>query len=794
MALDERQTIGLNEGADVTAEGWAKVDVGLAPPIFDEIDPVDGDGREAASRPTKPLSPEALATTLAREKAKRLKWAANKIVKARGVITEKLLAIADLLEGARGDLRRPAGQGGVEPPVSPAKLRAYARQEAGIPADEIATYLQLASIAANERQVLRQNGAGLSVLKAIATDAGLRGEVVERMQAGVRMDIAAVRRVRQERRLAAETMLETLLRQRPELGRLASGTETRAAIRAFETDASRFVSDLVSFHRAVDLTDEGYSQRGEGISREAKRLLGNIDAIVDCDDMPEEWYDLGVAGLDWHGFEAARIALSSIAYEEFFVKYGSDYLDSDDVNLDWGLVVGVGRLAGIAPAELSRSDSARISTAAPGKGKGKGNSASARRAAAQPARPMLVEPPRALRSIEVCAGAGGQALGLHAAGFRARAIFEVMEDAAETLRANFATAVPRIFTEDITKVDFRHYCGGIDLVAGGVPCQPFSTAGERQGEADERDLFRRAVEIVDEIQPRAFFFENVEGFGHATNMSYRAELHAAFAAIGYQSRIFPILGSDYGLAQGRPRVAFVGFKDPDVMARFRMPPTFPHWNPTLADAIGDLVSANGWRGYEAWNRIANRLGPTIVGGSRKSDKHSFSSGLTRRAWADLGIDSSSLTKSAPAADHQGPFKLTLEMGARLQGFPDDWRFVGRDRQIKSQIGNALPPVMAGAVGLAIYAALENVAFDFETVLKTPLHRPAAPEPVKVLPARKDGQSTLRSQASYTRQQRLQRIRDEHDFFGEIIDDIDDQGEPLDRFMDPGAYRMHESQS
>ncbi|WP_313608025.1 DNA (cytosine-5-)-methyltransferase [Rhizobium sp.] len=790
MALDERQTIGLSESGDLTAEISAKVDVGMAPPIFHEIDPVDADGLEASSSPPKTLAPEALATALAREKAKRLKWAANKIVKARGVITEKLLAIADLLEDARDDLRRPAGQGGIEPPVSAARLRAYARQEAGIPADEIATYLQLASIAAEERQVLRQNGAGFSVLKAVATDAGLRGDVVDRMQAGVRMDIAAVRRVRQERRLAAETMLESLLRQRPELGRLASRTETRAAIRAFETAAGQFVSDLVAFHSAVDLPDEDYSHRGEGISREAKRLLGNLEAIVDCDDMPDEWYDLGAAGLDWHGFEAARIALISIAYEEFFVKYGSDYLDSDDVNLDWRLVVGVGRLAGIAPAELSRPDSARISTAE----RGKGNSTSARRAAAQPARPMLVEPPRALRSIEICAGAGGQALGLHAAGFRARAIFEVMGDAAETLRANFATAVPRIFTEDITKVDFRHYRGGIDLVAGGVPCQPYSTAGERQGEADERDLFRRAVEIVDEIQPRAFFFENVEGFGHATNMSYRAELHAAFAAIGYQSRIFPILGSDYGLAQGRPRVAFIGFKDPDVMARFRMPPTFPHWNPTLADAIGDLVSAKGWRGHEAWSRIANRLGPTIVGGSRKSDKHSFSSGLTRRAWADLGIDSSSLTKSAPAADHLGPFKLTLDMGARLQGFPDDWRFVGRDRQIKSQIGNALPPVMARAVGLAIYAALENVAFDFETVLKTPFHWPSAPEPVKFLPASKDGQSKLRSQASYARQQRLQRIRDEHDFFGEIIDDVDDQGEPLDSFIDPGAYRLRERQS
>lgn len=89
---------------------------------------------------------------------------------------------------------------------------------------------------------------------------------------------------------------------------------------------------------------------------------------------------------------------------------------------------------------------------------------------------------------------------------------------------------------------------------------------------------------------------------------------------------------------------------------------------------------------------------------------------------DLGIDPLGIAKSAPSANHpkDAPFQFTMGMGARLQGFPDDWVFCGTQHPQKRQIGNALPPVMARAVGLAIYSALTGLDFDYAQALQSPL--------------------------------------------------------------------------
>src|SRR5690606_19307929 len=109
---------------------------------------------------------------------------------------------------------------------------------------------------------------------------------------------------------------------------------------------------------------------------------------------------------------------------------------------------------------------------------------------------------------------------------------------------------------DVTNEDFRRYRGKVDLVTGGVPCQPHSRGGKQQGRQDKRDLFLEAVRIVEEVQPKAFFFENVSGFTDAPTAAYRAELHQRFAALGYENRVFAFSGSKLGLAQLRPRTAF----------------------------------------------------------------------------------------------------------------------------------------------------------------------------------------------------------------------------------------------
>jgi DNA (cytosine-5)-methyltransferase 1 len=344
-----------------------------------------------------------------------------------------------------------------------------------------------------------------------------------------------------------------------------------------------------------------------------------------------------------------------------------------------------------------------------------------------------------LTSLEICAGAGGQAIGLHAAGFHALGIYERNKNAVKTLKAN--PALGRVYNEDITKVDFTRYRGEVALVAGGVPCQGHSSIGKMRGREDERDLFLEAVRIVDEVRPRAFFFENVKGFNFEKNTGYRAELHDKFAALGYDSQVFSFFGSDLGLAQARPRVAFVGFRD-GLMSRFRMPPAFPQWRTTVGEALLDLVAERGWEGAEHWAKnMADHIGPTIVGGSEESGRLAFSSKLRAPVWEAMGIDPMGLAAEAPGPDHKGLFKFTLRMGARLQGFPDEWNFRGPAYQQKRQIANALPPVMARAVGLAIYSALTDIAFDMERALRQPLLSPRPTwkkgEPLKLSAIRSD---------------------------------------------------------
>ena len=128
---------------------------------------------------------------------------------------------------------------------------------------------------------------------------------------------------------------------------------------------------------------------------------------------------------------------------------------------------------------------------------------------------------RKLTSIEICAGAGGQALGLDRAGFDHLACVEFDADAVQTLRANRPDW--EIFHGDVREWSY----GGkraVDLLAGGVPCPPFSVAGKGLGHDDERDLFPEVIRLAREIQPRAIMIENVKGLLSTRFSNYREAL------------------------------------------------------------------------------------------------------------------------------------------------------------------------------------------------------------------------------------------------------------------------------
>ena len=114
-----------------------------------------------------------------------------------------------------------------------------------------------------------------------------------------------------------------------------------------------------------------------------------------------------------------------------------------------------------------------------------------------------------ITSLEICGGAGGQALGLEMAGFHHQAVLEWDADACNTLRLNRSEEW-NVIERDIREVDVTDY-RGVDRFAGGVPCPPFSIAGKQLGRDDERNLFPRALEMVEQVQPKAVLLENVRG-------------------------------------------------------------------------------------------------------------------------------------------------------------------------------------------------------------------------------------------------------------------------------------------
>jgi DNA (cytosine-5)-methyltransferase 1 len=311
---------------------------------------------------------------------------------------------------------------------------------------------------------------------------------------------------------------------------------------------------------------------------------------------------------------------------------------------------------------------------------------------------------RELTSVEICAGAGGQALGLEQAGFRHEAAVEIDADACETLRRNRG-AQWKIIEDDVASVD-GHAFQQVDLLAGGVPCPPFSIAGKQQGAGDDRDLFPQALRLVAEASPRAVLLENVRGLGTRRFDGYRAQVLARLRALGYETWWDLVHASEHGVPQLRPRFVLVAVRQPWA-GWFRWPEPLPGPPPTVGAALCDLMASGGWPGAAAWSQRASTIAPTIVGGSKKHGGPDLGPTRARAAWRQLGVDGLGIADDIPGPDFpagQLP-KLTVRMVARLQGFPDSWLITGRKTAAYRQVGNAFPPPVARSLGTAIAAAL-----------------------------------------------------------------------------------------
>ncbi|GGK43390.1 DNA cytosine methyltransferase [Nocardia camponoti] len=352
-----------------------------------------------------------------------------------------------------------------------------------------------------------------------------------------------------------------------------------------------------------------------------------------------------------------------------------------------------------------------------------------------------------LSVIEICAGAGGQALGLELAGFDHVLAVELDRIAAETLslnRPDWTVAIGDV--ADLAVFDPRSFAPNaegrdgvpIDLLAGGVPCPPFSIAGKQLGAEDERDLFAWAIEQVAIIQPRALMLENVRGLSMPRFAGYRQHVLDRLGEMGYQADWRLIQASEYGVPQLRPRFVLVAMR-PEEFQYFQWPEPQSDVQ-TVGEALHALMSADGWLEADEWASNANRIAPTVVGGSKKHGGADLGPTRAKRAWAELGVDGYGVHDTAPPYAKRpmtefGP-KLTIEMVARLQGWvfydpskPEQlkrlkkeapagdpeylWQFAGKKTAQYRQIGNAFPPPVARAIGESIAAALrhEGAAVD-----------------------------------------------------------------------------------
>lgn len=308
-----------------------------------------------------------------------------------------------------------------------------------------------------------------------------------------------------------------------------------------------------------------------------------------------------------------------------------------------------------------------------------------------------------MTSVEICAGAGGQAIGLEQAGFRHLVLVEIEPLACETLKRNRPEW-------NVIQMDLRNFSAipyeGVDLLAGGVPCPPFSIAGKQLGQLDDRDLFPEAIRLAKQCNPNAIMIENVKGILGKVFIDYRNVIIKQLNELGYICEWKVFNSSDYGVSQLRPRAVLVALKE-KYHPYFKWPEIHQHQPPTVGELLYTEMSALGWNNVENWKLQANKIAPTLVGGSKKHGGADLGPTRSKQAWASLGVDGKGLADSPPQNGFLAMPKLTLKMTALLQGFPIDWEFIGKKTPAYRQVGNAFPPPVAKAIGISIKQALNE---------------------------------------------------------------------------------------
>lgn len=342
---------------------------------------------------------------------------------------------------------------------------------------------------------------------------------------------------------------------------------------------------------------------------------------------------------------------------------------------------------------------------------------------------MQVKPLRPYTSIELFAGAGGLALGMSKAGFQHLLLNEIDHHACQTLSLN-RPQWP-VVEGDIHAIDFRAFRGKVDLVTGGFPCQAFSYAGNKGGFEDTRGtLFFELARCIKEVRPKVFLCENVRGLLNHDKGKTLQIIRNAIAELGYtliEPRVLQAI--KYQVPQKRERLIMVAIRnDLASLASYQYPAPY-HRIMTLRDAfykgelfdrdvpesigqeypdkkkrVMELVPMGGY-----WKDLPEAVAKEYMGGSYALE--GGKTGMARR----LSLDEPSLTLTCAPAQKQTerchPLytrPLTVREYARIQTFPDDWKFCGTMTAQYRQIGNAVPVNLSYAIGRSLVRLLNEI--------------------------------------------------------------------------------------
>ncbi|WP_405912350.1 DNA (cytosine-5-)-methyltransferase [Streptomyces sp. NBC_00963] len=314
---------------------------------------------------------------------------------------------------------------------------------------------------------------------------------------------------------------------------------------------------------------------------------------------------------------------------------------------------------------------------------------------------------KALRFVDVCAGAGGLALGLEQAGFEPVLLLDRKPVACETLHLNR----PGWKVLEMDLLDFvpdeHPETYDVDLLSAGLPRVKSSATAARADTEGELRLLEAAVLLVHSVQPRALLIENVPGLVDAPNFeSTREFIREELEHLGYRFGWFVLNAADFGVPQDRKQGVLVAMKERYFDA-FRPPAPTVGTHLSVGRALRRSMASRGWPGADSWAARAVSVAPTLVGGSEYRGGADLGPTGSKKAWARMGVNGGALADDVPGPDDDPsePIKLTDSQAALLQAFPESWRFAGRKTARYRQIGHASPPPVGKALGDAIVAAL-----------------------------------------------------------------------------------------